>query len=106
MGHVSNKPDQQRHFMPLSTTVRNISYIISIRHTLKGLHKAWVYVKYASEPAYFAAEKAAKAAQIGLWSQPNPIPPWDYRHGGQTSTVNGQPANKNASCGQYLRQSA
>jgi len=26
MGHVSNKPDQQRHFMPLSMPVRNISY--------------------------------------------------------------------------------
>jgi len=25
MGHVSNKPDQQRHFMPLSMPVRNIS---------------------------------------------------------------------------------
>ena len=28
MGHVSNKPDQQRHFMPLSTPVRNISYLM------------------------------------------------------------------------------
>jgi len=27
MGHVSNKPDQQRHFMPLSMPVRNISYL-------------------------------------------------------------------------------
>ena len=25
MGHVSNKPSQQRHSMPLSTPARNIS---------------------------------------------------------------------------------
>ena len=28
MGHVSNKPDQQRHFMPLSMPVRNISNLV------------------------------------------------------------------------------
>ena len=41
---------------------------------------AWVYTKYASDPAYFAAERAAKAARAGLWSQTNPQPPWEYRH--------------------------
>jgi hypothetical protein len=48
---------------------------------------AWVYVKYAHDPAYYAAEKAAKADRQGLWSQPNPIPPWDYRHCGGTFCV-------------------
>ncbi len=43
---------------------------------------AWVYRQYAHEPAYFAAENAAKAARTGLWSKPDPIPPWVYRHGG------------------------
>ena len=37
---------------------------------------AWVYVKYASEPAYFAAERSAKSGRICLWNQPNPT-----RHG-------------------------
>ena len=41
---------------------------------------AWVYIKYASDPAYVAAERAAKAARAGLWSQMNPQPPWEYRH--------------------------
>jgi len=35
MGHVSNKPDQQRHFMPLSMPVRNISKSDSILHGLE-----------------------------------------------------------------------
>jgi endonuclease YncB( thermonuclease family) len=41
---------------------------------------AWVYVKYANEPAYFAAERTAKMNRIGLWNQPNPNPPWVFRH--------------------------
>ncbi len=41
---------------------------------------AWVFKKYAHDPAYFAAEKAAKAKGVGLWSQPNPVPPWEFRH--------------------------
>lgn len=41
---------------------------------------AWVYTKYANDPAYFAAERTAKAGRLGLWSQPNPTPPWEYRH--------------------------
>ncbi len=31
MGHVSNKPNQQLHFMPFSATVRNISYLFTAR---------------------------------------------------------------------------
>lgn len=41
---------------------------------------AWVYEKYAKEPAYFAAERTAKMNRTGLWDQPNPTPPWVFRH--------------------------
>ena len=44
---------------------------------------AWVYRQYAREQAYFAAEDAAKAARLGLWSRPDAVPPWEYRHGGK-----------------------
>ena len=43
---------------------------------------AWVYRMYATDQAYYAAEEIAKGKKIGLWSQPNPVPPWDFRHGG------------------------
>jgi len=42
---------------------------------------AWHYKKYSSDTNLAAAEKAASGAEIGLWSLPTPIPPWDWRSG-------------------------
>lgn len=44
---------------------------------------AWVYTQYAKDPAYYAAERVARNGRVGLWNQPNPMPPWQYRHPGQ-----------------------
>jgi endonuclease YncB( thermonuclease family) len=44
---------------------------------------ARVYRQYAKDQAYYIAEDTAKAAKVGLWSKPNPIPPWEYRHSGK-----------------------
>jgi len=47
---------------------------------------AWHYKHYASEQAagqrtaYAAAEEQARQEKAGLWSQPNPVPPWEFRH--------------------------
>jgi endonuclease YncB( thermonuclease family) len=46
---------------------------------------AWVYRQYAKDQAYYTAEDTAKAAKVGLWSKPNPTPPWEYRHSGKKS---------------------
>ncbi|HWR91244.1 MAG TPA: thermonuclease family protein [Desulfobacterales bacterium] len=46
---------------------------------------AWWYRKYASEQspedqgAYEYSEHEAKAKRVGLWSEPDPIPPWEWR---------------------------
>jgi inner membrane protein len=40
---------------------------------------AWHYKKYSNEQRYSDAETAARAAKTGLWIDPNPTPPWDYR---------------------------
>lgn len=42
---------------------------------------AWVYRRYIhEEPEYFSAENNAREARLGLWAEPNPVPPWDWRH--------------------------
>lgn len=46
---------------------------------------AWHFKKYEDEQepedrrTYAAAEQAARAARLGLWKDPNPIPPGDWR---------------------------
>lgn len=39
----------------------------------------WAYRQYVDDKELFALEQQAKIARIGLWSQPSPTPPWDYR---------------------------
>ncbi|PWF48577.1 thermonuclease family protein [Massilia glaciei] len=40
---------------------------------------AWVYTKYNQDPALPALQEAAAAQRRGLWSEPNPVPPWKFR---------------------------
>jgi endonuclease YncB( thermonuclease family) len=46
---------------------------------------AWHFKRYAHEQSahdrgtYARAEDLARAARIGLWSERDPIPPWEYR---------------------------
>lgn len=47
-----------------------------------------VYAQYTNDQTFFAAEKAARTAPKGLWTDPNPIRPSDWRHGGQKLTAN------------------
>lgn len=46
---------------------------------------AWVYRQYSDDTKLIQLEGEAQAASIGLWSQPDPMPPWDFRHGGKAS---------------------
>tara|TARA_S200000501_G_scaffold296545_1_gene282696 strand:+ start:378 stop:827 length:450 start_codon:yes stop_codon:yes gene_type:complete len=40
---------------------------------------AWHYKKYSDDIKLSKAEKEARDNGIGIWSQINPIAPWDYR---------------------------
>ena len=43
---------------------------------------AWVSPRTAkADSPLHALQAAAKAARLGLWSQPNPTPPWAWRRG-------------------------
>lgn len=44
---------------------------------------AWVYRRYARDKSLLTIEQEAREARRGLWSDPHPMPPWEYRHGGR-----------------------
>ncbi len=40
---------------------------------------AWVYPRYNKDPSLPALQEKAKERKIGLWVDPNSIPPWEFR---------------------------
>lgn len=40
---------------------------------------AWHFIKYSDDIEYSELEKEAKRNRIGLWSEKNPISPWEWR---------------------------
>jgi len=48
---------------------------------------AWHYKRYQAEQtpadreAYAQAEEEAREARRGLWAEPDPVPPWEWRRG-------------------------
>ena len=60
---------------------------LSVALLQEGL--AWHYTRYSDDPTLADAETQARAAQIGLWSQATPVPPWDFRRGATPSQEDG-----------------
>lgn len=40
---------------------------------------AWHFKKYSDNEEYAQLENKARINKIGIWSEANPIPPWDWR---------------------------
>lgn len=40
---------------------------------------AWVYTQYNKDSTLVELQQDAKARKAGLWTDPDPIAPWDYR---------------------------
>jgi len=64
---------------------------INLKQVKAGL--AWHYTQYdkdlqlADKRLYAEAQKAASLKGIGLWSDPAPVAPWDFRHNRPASSV-------------------
>lgn len=40
---------------------------------------AWVYRKYSDDPQLLRLEREAREEGRGLWVEPDPVPPWEWR---------------------------
>lgn len=71
-----NCPEQDRYGRYVCTVFYQ-GQDINFRLVKEGL--AWAYTGYVRDPAYVAAQKEAQAGRLGLWRDPAPIPPWQWR---------------------------
>jgi endonuclease YncB( thermonuclease family) len=66
---------------------RTLAYIyvgdLCVNKQLLSLGMAWHFKKYNKDQELARLEIEAREKKIGLWSQPNPIAPWDFRHNKQ-----------------------
>ena len=51
---------------------------INLEQVKRGM--AWASAKPSTDPRYFDAEKDARLARQGIWSQDGAVPPWEYRN--------------------------
>jgi hypothetical protein len=49
---------------------------------------AWHYKKYNDEERLASLEDEARAEKRGLWADPNPLPPWEFRARKKTPATN------------------
>ena len=70
---------------------------------------AWWYQYYAKDQSpedqgrYETAVDEARKRKLGLWSEPSPIPPWVWRRGQRTSSVNELVADTQCGTKRYCR---
>jgi endonuclease YncB( thermonuclease family) len=64
---------------------------VNLVQVQKGM--AWAYEQYVTDPKIPKAEKAARAAKLGLWSDAQPTPPWLFRKGPAQKTGLNEPAH-------------
>ncbi len=73
---------------------------------------AWHYKKYQKEQplrdqiTYAQAEVNARSSLTGLWTEPYPIAPWDWRHGTKTTPKHQHISESSHTCGtkRFCRQ--
>jgi len=97
------KHDVDRYGRTIGTIYLN-GTDINLTQVKKGL--AWVYDRYCRDRTYYRAETLARESHMGLWSQPNPIEPWNYRRGERKHSTKSFYGNGNFECGkkQYCSQ--
>ena len=72
--------DQDRYGRSVCDLYRNGSHV---NKELVRAGLAWAYTankRYLRDRTVLDAQEEARAAHRGLWAQPKPVPPWDWRH--------------------------
>ncbi len=55
----------------------------SLNRELVAAGMAWHYTRYSDDEALAKAERQARKARVGIWSEPDPVAPWSFRAAGR-----------------------
>ncbi len=68
---------KDRYKRSVATVIYDKNLNLSEELLKQGL--AWHYKQYSKDPMLQSLEDQAKIKKIGLWQDPKPIPPWEWR---------------------------
>lgn len=51
---------------------------VNVEQVKRGM--AWVYDQYVKDRMFYILQEEARQAHRGLWADPSPTPPWEWRH--------------------------
>lgn len=52
---------------------------VDVNRQMIASGNAWHYAAYSKDASLATAQEQARAQRLGLWAQPNPLPPWEFR---------------------------
>lgn len=52
---------------------------VDINRELVAQGAAWHYAAASSDPSLAPLQEQARSRRLGLWAQPDPLPPWEWR---------------------------
>lgn len=75
------KTDQDKYGRTVGVIfLRDGDSYLNINLAMLEAGAAWHYKQYSLGRAYAEAEQHARSTSRGLWAEPSPTPPWDFRH--------------------------
>ncbi len=74
---VQNENEFDRYGRMIGVIINNTNDTVNLELVRAGF--AWHYKKYSKDKLYSETEIKARVKKIGLWADPKPIPPWDWR---------------------------
>ncbi|HWW38657.1 thermonuclease family protein [Pedobacter sp.] len=62
----------------IAVVVNDNEQVVNQEMVRQGM--AWHFKKYSTDPVYAQLEIEARENKVGLWQDPNPTPPWEWRN--------------------------
>jgi endonuclease YncB( thermonuclease family) len=56
---------------------------LDVNRQMVATGNAWHYAAYSKDQSLAVLQSQAQAQRLGLWAQPDPTPPWEYRANGK-----------------------